>query len=354
MKLLRRYLISHVLMAIAVVTLALTGLQIFILFVNQLQDIGKGGYDFFVAMKVVGFQLPYQIYLFFPIASLLGVLLGLGMMAHHRELVVMRSAGVSVTQITLAILQVAFILMLLVTWLGESWIPQFNRLAVDEKVQSIMGGQSLRTQYGVWLRDDNDFIFVGSAQTNQLMTGLLQFHFDEQHHLEHIMKMQRLEWSKDHWEAYGVEQTSFFPDHTAVQHIDHMPWQGKLQPTLMQLSNVTPDEMTFKQLYRYISAHHDYDQNISNETLVFWQRLMQPFSTLVMMLLGIPFIFGPLRASTIGGKMVLGACFGFTFYTFNHFLGSMSQVFQLSPIMAATLPTLLFALIGGAMLVRVR
>lgn len=354
MKLLRRYLATHVLLSIAIVTLALTGLQIFILFVNQLQDIGKGGYDFFVAMKVVGFQLPYQIYLFFPIASLLGVLLGLGMMANHRELVVMRSAGVSVTQITMVVLQVAFILMLLITWLGESLIPQFNRLAVDEKIQSIMKGQSLRTQYGVWLRKQNNFIFIESADTNQVMTGLLQFHFNEQHQLAFIQKMKRLEWRNGYWEAYGVEQTTFYPDHTEVKQFSQMPWEGNLQPSLMKLSNVAADEMTLKQLHRYISAHEGFKQNISNETLVFWQRLMQPLSTMVMMLLAIPFIFGPLRASTIGGKMVLGACFGFIFYTFNHFLGSMSQVFQLSPIMAATLPTLLFAVIGGVMLLRVR
>ncbi|MCK1890503.1 LptF/LptG family permease, partial [Legionella pneumophila] len=49
--------------------------------------------------------MPYQVYLFFPIASLLGCLVGLGVLANHSELVVMRAAGISIGQITGAVLK---------------------------------------------------------------------------------------------------------------------------------------------------------------------------------------------------------------------------------------------------------
>ena len=78
----------------------LAGLQIFILFVDQLDDLGKVDYGIVQAAFFVLLQMPYQVYLFFPMASLLGCLIGLGVMANHSELIVMRAAGMSIGQIT--------------------------------------------------------------------------------------------------------------------------------------------------------------------------------------------------------------------------------------------------------------
>ncbi len=55
----------------------------------------------------------------------------------------------------------------------------------------------------------------------------------------------------------------------------------------------------------------------SNLQVAFWQRLAQPFTTLVMMMLAIPFIFGPLRSSTMGLRFIAGALMGFGFHMIN-------------------------------------
>ena len=120
MKLIERYIAKTVLAAIALVTLMLAGLQIFILFVDQLNDIGKADYGIIAAALYVLLQMPYQVYLFFPMASLLGCLIGLGILANHSELVVMRAAGMSISQVALVVLKVAMILILFITIVGET------------------------------------------------------------------------------------------------------------------------------------------------------------------------------------------------------------------------------------------
>ena len=144
MKLLDRYIAKSVLSAIGLVTLMLVGLQIFILFVHELGDIGKGNYGIGQAAIFVLLQMPYQVYLFFPMASLLGCLIGLGVMANHRELVVMRAAGMSIWQITLAVLKAALLVIIMVTAIGETIIPKFAYVANDQKMQALSGGQALR------------------------------------------------------------------------------------------------------------------------------------------------------------------------------------------------------------------
>src|SRR4051794_6091215 len=129
MKLLGRHIAKTLLAAIAVVTLMLAGLEVFILFVNQLNELGKGDYGILQASFFVFLQLPYQVYLFFPMACLLGTLTGLGVLANHRELIVMRAAGMSIGQITLAVFKVALVLILLVTLMGEFLVPKLSGMA---------------------------------------------------------------------------------------------------------------------------------------------------------------------------------------------------------------------------------
>src|SRR3990167_7521494 len=354
MKLLKRYIMGHILAGIGIVTLALTGLQIFILFVRQLPDIGKGSYDFYSATLVVACELPYNVYTFFPVASLLGVLFGLGVMANNSELVVMRAAGVSVAKIASIVLKIAFVLMIGVTFVGESLIPKFNKLALDTKVLATSGGQTVRTQYGVWVRENNDYLFIGTGLSDKKMLDVLQFHFDSDHNLAYTRKIKRLEFIDNNWQAFDVAETKFYPDNTQITEIAKMQLEGITIPSKAYFSTTEPPEMTFKELQEYINAHKALHQNVDNETLIFWQRIVQPFSTLVMMMLGIPFIFGPLRSSTMGSRMLLGGSSGFVFYTFDHFIGPMSQVLQLPQVIAATLPTILFMLIGAVLLTKVR
>ena len=65
-----------------------------------------------------------------------------------------------------------------------------------------------------------------------------------------------------------------------------------------------------------------------------------------MMMIAIPFIFGPLRSSTMGSKLLAGAAVGFGFNILNRFFGPLSHVYQWPPFLAAIIPTCIFALLG--------
>ena len=148
MKLVDRYIIKTVFGSLALVLFILTGLEAFLLFVSQLGDLGKADYGTLQALVFVGLQLPYQIYLFFPMASLLGCLVGLGVMASQHELVVLRAAGMSMGQITLAVFKMAVCLILVMTVLGEMVLPKLMLRSHNYKVQALHGGKILQTSKG--------------------------------------------------------------------------------------------------------------------------------------------------------------------------------------------------------------
>lgn len=354
MNILDRYIAKTVLSAIGLVTLMLVGLQIFILFVNQLEDLGKLEYGIVQASIFVLLQMPYQVYLFFPMASLLGCLIGLGVMANNSELVVMRAAGMSIGQITMAVLKASVIVIILVTSMGELLVPMMSQYANDYKTAAVTGGQTLRTAHGIWVRYGNDFISIREVLPDNILRGIYQFRFDTQHHLQLAREIREARFENQAWTAYGVKQTDFSKDKTEAHTYRSLIWDVPIKAQVLMISSIEPDEMTLHELNRYLREQKRSKQNAHSYKLSFLQRIIQPFTTMVMMVLAIPFIFGPLRSSTMGSKLLVGATVGFSFHILNRFFGPVSTVFQWPPELAAIGPTVVFAFIGLYLMRKVR
>lgn len=354
MKKLEWYIAKIVLSCVALVTLMLAGLQVFILFVNQLDDLGKNDFGIIQASIYVLFQMPYQVYLFFPMASLLGCLIGLSILANHRELIVMRSAGMSIQQITAAVLKAAFLLIIMVTLLGETLVPKLSQYANNARMQALSKGQALRTAQGVWLRQQNDFIAISQVQGQETLKGVYQFRFDNTHHLAMARKIDTVRFIDGKWIAYHSEETHFTSHKIWVEQHEIRTWDIQIKPVLLSLNIHEIEEMTLKELHQYLHAQKINHQSALAYQLAYWQRIIQPLTTVVMMILAIPFVFGPLRSSTMGAKLLAGATAGFSFYIINRFFGPVSQVMQWPPLIAAIAPTCLFAIVGIYLMRRVK
>lgn len=350
MNLADRYIIKTVSLSLALVLFSLTGIQIFLLFVSQLSDIGKADFGMLPALIYVAMQLPSQVYLFFPMASLLGCLIGLSVMGGHHELVVLRAAGMSIGQITLAVFKMAILLILGMSLIGELCIPKMVSWSHEYKNQMLRGGQSLQTTKGLWLHTAQDILMIGSIVSPQSIQDIEQFHFDEDRNLLFIRRIEALSQHEGRWRASAWEQTNLLPNKTTVEQAHDVPWDVDLDPRLLRVSKHDIEEMTFPELHRFLGVQKSTKQNSRNYELKYWQRLVLPFTTLVMMLLAIPFVFGSLRSSTMGEKLMYGALIGFGFYIINHFLNALSQIYQFPSLLAAIGPTVICALLGMALM----
>ena len=77
-----RTIITTILLVLAV----FVGLSAVIKYVEQLRSVGEGSYDLLSALYFVLLGMPRDIELFFAMASLLGALIGLGMLASSSSL----------------------------------------------------------------------------------------------------------------------------------------------------------------------------------------------------------------------------------------------------------------------------
>jgi len=354
MRLVDRYIAKTVFQAISVVLFMLIGLQFFMMFVDQMDTIGQGEFTFWQAALYILLAAPYQVYLFFPVATMLGCLLGLGILANHSELIVMRASGLSIGGIIGIVLKSLLLFIFIVTLLGETLFPKMVGYAESRKAMLTSSGKTLRTPQGVWVRHDDSFIHIGKVISKGELQDVVEYAFNQNYELQTVRKADSASYQEGQWQLQNVNETQFQANEVHSAHFPNLIWTVQLRPALIEATKEAPTEMTLWELNRYIREQSKNHLQTSHFELVFWQRVLQPLASCVMMILAIPFIFGPLRSSTLGARFLVGATVGFGFHLLNKFFGPISLVYQLPPVLAATAPLLCFFALALWMLRRVR
>lgn len=353
--LLPSYVIATVVRFTLLAWVIILGVDFFILLLGELQNIGQGDYGIGQAFLYAIYTLPNSQYQLFPMVVLLGNLVGLGMLGNNAELLIMRAAGMSVWQITRYAMLGSLGLLLIMMVIGEGIAPQLQYQANQNRLVAESGGQAAHTSQGVWLKKGHDFIRINRVTHHQQLRNVTVYQFNQQLKLLSIWHAQKGKRNqRGEWQLSNVDVTQLTEQGTVVKHHKQKIWHIDLHNRLIG-SNIDQDsEMSLWHLYDYIKISRQDGLAVVKPRLDFYQRLLKPISALVMVLLAIPFIFGPLRTVTMGVRIVTGCVFGFAFYLLNEFFGPFSLIYQVPPLLGASLPTIVFLVIAGALLSRVR
>ena len=342
-KLLDLYIGRTIISTTALVLATFIGLSGIIKYVEQLRKVGRGVYDLMHALYFVLLSIPRDIEMFFPMAALLGALIGLGMLASSSELVVMQAAGVSKLDIGLSVLKTAVPLMLIVMTLGQWGAPEAQKMARDLRAFAISGGNLASVRAGVWARDANDFIFIGKVEDDKLY-ALNMWRFDDEKNLQSVLFAEEVDYQQDNtWLMRDVQITNMV-DETKIsqREMDEMPWSTSLAPDKLAVVTVKPEELSLSGLYDYVNYLKASEQDASRYDLALWRKITQPISIAVMMLLALSFVFGPLRSVSMGARVLSGVVAGFTFYISSEFFGPLTLVYGIPPVFGALMPSVVF------------
>lgn len=343
MKILSRYIALTITGTTLIVVVALLGMDFFIELLHEFADVGKGEYTLRMALEFVLYIIPRDLYLLFPMAGLIGVMLGLGILASNSELVVMRASSLSIAQISFAVMFAVISMVAVITFIGEGLAPYALHHADMMKSLAKSSGQAVSTQHGLWLREGNNFIHIEKVARGGGLEGISRYEFDDQHQLLRSSRAKSAVYRDDHWELLDVQQSHVSELGVKSQYVDKSDWLVSLNPEVLKVAQEDPEEMSLKKLYQIMQYKKQNSLEYADYALPFWRRVFQPLATCVMMFLAIPFIFGPLRTVTMGFRLVMGLIVGFSFYILNQFFGPFSMVFQFPPILAALFPTILFS-----------
>ncbi|MET0090867.1 MAG: LPS export ABC transporter permease LptG [Candidatus Thiodiazotropha sp.] len=341
-----RYIGRAVLLPILGVMALLLVLIGFFEVVTELEDVERG-YTAAMAYTYVLLGLPRFCYELFPVATLLGSLIGLGMLAGNSELMAMRAAGVSIGSIVLSVLKAGLVVLCLVVWLGEYLAPLAEQQAQRMKTEALSDQVSLNTRYGFWSRDGRAFVNIRQVLPDTQLADLSLYEYDDQDRLKRAIHAQRASHGATGWIMQDVTLSEFSDDRIQVQTLPQMPWKTQLEPKSLDVLTVKPHMLAAWDLWRYIDYLKRNGQAAVSYEVAFWGKLAAPLVTLVMLLLSIPFVFGSLRSVSVGQRVFVGAMLGIVFYLLNRAFSYIAVVYSMNALVATLLPLLLF--LGTAM-----
>jgi lipopolysaccharide export system permease protein len=332
---------SSVINAILAVMLVLAMLDFVIALLNQMDNL-RATYTFTDALFYVTVSAPTRLYEMIPMITLIGCLAGLGGLATHSELTAIRAAGVSTHRIMLSTMKAASLMMIFSLIMGEYIVPDLERTASSFRTVSL--GREVAVSNdgkGHWHREGNNYMRFSAIEPNGVLHGLTVYEFDDDTNLKSMTYAKRALYQRKQWTMEQVSRTDVSAFETVVTSSPTGILDTDLTPERLKFVAQEPKNMAISTLYRYSQYLEKQGLGGAEFELAFWKKLLQPISTIALVLVGISFIFGPLRSVTMGQRLFSGILVGLVYKIAVDLLGPIGLLIGIGPLFANLIPIIL-------------
>ncbi len=348
---LMRAIVGHTLLVVLVL-LVLSGLY---LFVSQQDDIGVGTFGVDDAFVFALLNLPQYAFDLLPIAALIGALLALGNLARSLELIVVRTAGVSTMRIGLWVGLAGLILMAITAVLGEFIAPPLEQYARQMRTFEKFRDFSMTGNRSAWAKDGSSIISVRQQSADNRYGGVYVFEFDDRRRLTAMGRATSASIGSDSkWQLDNFERSIIEQDRVRASVAESAEIETTLSPEFLGLAVFNPESLPARGLFEYVRHLKANGLEARSYETAFWARIARTVAVAIIVVLAVPFAFGPMRSTGTGARTVVGIMIGVVFFLLARMLESGGAVFQLPPFVIGWAPTVLLALVTFIAVARVR
>ncbi len=348
MFILQRYIGLSVIRGFLLLALIMVSLFMIILLIEELDQVGTGHYNWAIALKFVLLHAPKLLLDFAAFISLVGSVLALGSLAAHQELVALETVGVSPRRITNSVLLAALLLMALVLINAQFVVPVTLQQANVEKTLAVEGAGDFVSETGYWAQSQNRFIHVKDVKNGHVPADVEIFEYNDKHELLRYIHADSVLLSsknKTDWVLQGVQLKEFSNQRLYSSTMQSMQWPSFLTAAQLGIIVSRPEALSVTDLYQYIKGLKQRGEQSYRYELLFWQKITIPVSAAIMILLGMPFVYGSQRSIPTGKRITLGMLAGVAFYVASQLMTHIGSSQQWSPMITASAPSLVVLLV---------
>lgn len=349
-----RYIFRTVASATLVALLVLLLLETFLSLLAELEEVGKGDYHLAAAIRYLLLIQPQRLYELFPMALLVGCLLGMGALAGGSELIVMRAAGLSLTRLTRSALQAGLLLSLAVLLIGEFVAPPLEQSAREQRAMAKGKDMAIRGGRGFWARDGDHFIHVRAVLPGIRLVDIHIFKVDAESRLEAVTAAQGARYQEGRWLLEGIDRSVLNGDTVQTERLSGLAVVSAISPRILDVLAANPDNLSVRDLWVYVDYLERNGLDALGYRLALWRKLLAPLTYLAMLVIAMPFVFGPQRTAGTGQRLLVGLLLGLVFFLANYLLSNVVLLYGYPPLVGAILPSLLFLAAGLLALHRLR
>ncbi len=295
------------------------------------------------------YRIPLSIQQLIPIAVLISVMLMLGIMNKHNEILAVRNCGLSLFNIASPIVALSLVTGIACFFLSESIVPITSSRAnsiwnVQVEKRDPQGACKLSH---LWYRGKGSIYQIRAYDSRKnTIEGLSIFFMDKDFKLTKRIDARKATWADNRWhlsdgliqdiEPDGSRKSIRFADHTI---------QLPERPQNFESSMRAPEEMSFWELRKYARKIRQGGYDSTECQVGLHIKIAFPFICPVLALVGIPLA---LRRKRGGIALAITSGIGISFLYLLTFGLSRSLAISgaLPPILGAWIANLLFSLFG--------
>jgi lipopolysaccharide export system permease protein len=354
MRILDRYILKMVLSLFFSCLFTFLFLYIIVDVFSHLEDILKQQVNPTLLRQYYLSYLPIIFVRIAPIACLLSVLYTFGKLNRDNEIIAMRSSGLSIFQISHTVIIFGIIISVLVFWINDKFVP--SSLLLNQKIKDQMesGEKKIKerehevisnlSMYG--LKNRLFFVNKFSLATNT-MEGIVILEHDEHQNITRKIVANKGVYADGLWKfyqniTYDFDENSQIKGEPLYMEEEIMPIPETPAEFLDQRQ--LADFMNISQLDTYIwkLSKSGATTVIRNLKVELYQRFSAPLTSIIIILLGIPFSLKMKKRATGLSSIGLSIMVGFLYYV----LSAISIAFGKSGILLPFLSAALSPLCG--------
>lgn len=355
-----RIVLYHILVTLGVL-LAIGGFADLVELIRR--TAGKPNVGFTLALEMSLMRLPYLAEQLLPYAMLIGAMLALAKLTRTQELIVVRSAGVSVWQFLLPGALLGFVMGIVVVALfdpiSSAMLARYERL----ESRYISGNASLLTvsPSGLWLRQ----VETGNAQLNAQPVQEYILHADRIEQVGMIFHEVTIYAYADDFRFIGridsktavlnkgfwlLENVTVAAAGKQPEAVGRMELPTELNITQIQDSFADPRTLSFWQLSGFIHTLEQAGFSALRHRIHWHEQLTQPVTFAAMILLAALFSMRLSRRGKVAVMLFAGIITGFLINFMTQLFHAFGASGNLPVFLAAWGPPFLVLLSGTALL----
>lgn len=355
MKTARRYIGREIYRSCLVVIVALVGLFTFFSLVEKLDRV-RGDFKLIHLLYLEALDLPTRLYDLLPIGLLIGTILALAGLAQRHELVILRVSGVSGMGLLRMLWRLTLPVVLAAILLAELVVPAAEIRLGEANLQLLGKARGGRLDSGYWFKETTP---AGSRIINAaelLASGnvrrVIIYEFDGEQHLQELVRADEASFNAGSLQLSGVTRNLINADTTQaladakptarsptqVETMPSLTLDTSLTPELLLARVLTPERMSFFNLWRYID-YLEANQIVNERQIVaVWRKLIYPFTLLVMIAIAAPVSFMQTRRGGVGAKVFVGILAGVGFFMLNQLALNAGMLYSWPAWVTAVVP----------------
>ena len=372
MSVLQKYFAREIVRSVVFVLIAFLALFAFFDLINELPNVGRGGYRLQHAFLFVLLGMPGYTYELMPIAALIGTIYALSQFAARSEFTIMRVSSMSTVMVGWMLAKIGVLFMILTFVFGEFISPVTTGMAQRLKLQAQGAMLSQEFRSGLWAKDvirdggltgdvvGSRFVNAREMRPDGTLVDVKLYEFDREFRLTAMVTAAQADYKSAHrWSLVKVSETRFansaagsaasiqqFSEAIATATFVQRDLVSEITPEILSVLFADPDRMSAVDLRAYTRHLSENNQHTERYEIAFWKKVIYPFAVFVMMALALPFAYLQTRAGGVSLKIFIGIMIGVSFQLLNSLFSHLGLLNTWPAFATAIAPSAFFLILA--------